>query len=207
MKKSLKMAAVLAVVATVFSGCITATIVYAKLVSDEKKEITSGKVFEMEKGTVLYDDGLVLSFKEYGKFIQVDKLDGSFLIITPNYAYEGNALTKTYRQQENTDGEFYYSDRSRVFPIQWIRWEKFRDDIVDDVNSSEGKTVVANETCVSFKTVFTEVAGYKRIYMLKQEGARILFEAKNVNSACLVDFTVPADWTKEEGKIEYAEAF
>jgi len=207
MKKSLKIAAILAVVATVLSGCITATIIYAKLVSDEKKEITSGKVFEIEKGTVIYKDGVVLSFKDYGKFIQVNKPDGSFLIITPNYTYECNTLTKTYRQQENTDGEFYYSDRSRVFPVEWIRWEKFRDDIVDDVNSSEGKTTVANETCISFTSIYAQVAGYKRIYMLKQEGSRILFEAENVNSACLVDFTVPADWTKEAGKIEYSEAF
>ena len=207
MKKTLKMAAVLAVVATLFSGCITATIIYAKQVSDEKKEITGDKVFEIEKGTITYKDGTVLSFKENGKYIEIDEPDGDFFIITPDYAYEGNALIKKYRQQENTDGTFYYSDRSLVFPVKWFRWERFRDDIVNDVNGSEGSIHIAGKQCISFTNDNMEVAGYNRIYMYKREGARILFEAIDVNSACLVDFQVPADWEKESGRIEFNESF
>jgi hypothetical protein len=207
MKKSFKIVAVLAVVATLFSGCITATVLLSKAASDEKKEITSGKVFEIEQATVEFANGDILAFKDYGKYIRVDKANGDFLIITPSTAYEGSYQTLTYREQKNTDGTFYYSDVSYVFPENWFRFEKFADDVLGDVTSHEGYETVAGKSCVSFSDIDYEVAGYKRIYMYKEENGRIVRRALNMNGGCNAEFKVPEGFTKKSGSIDYGERF
>ncbi len=208
MKKALFIVA-LAFVATAFTGCITATLLMSKASSDEKDEIKSGKVFQIERATVEYATGEVLSFKDYGKYIRIDKLNGDFLIITPTKAYEGTKSSKTYREQKNNNGEFYYSDRSYVFPTKWFRLDKFADDLIGDTNNSETLRTVAGKTCTSFRDDDHgyEVAGYERIYMYKEENKDVVRRALNMNSSCNVEFTVPSDFTKESGNIAYGERF
>ena len=209
MKKSITIVAVIAFVATLFSGCITATILMSKGASDEKTEITGGKVFEIEKATVEYANGDVLSFKNYGKFLRVDKSNGDFFIITPTTAYEGKAKGKTYVEKENTDGTFYYSDRSYVFPTKWFRLEKFADDMIAGTNNRETYRSVAGKNCTAFRDddIQYEVAGYKRIYMYKEEGGDVSIHALNMNNSCNVVFEVPADYTKQSGSIDFGERF
>ena len=67
MKKGWKVAIGLMAVAGIMSGCITTSIVMAKLAADEKAEIISGKVFTIEKATVTYQDGRILNFIDNGK--------------------------------------------------------------------------------------------------------------------------------------------
>jgi len=209
MKKTITIVAVLAFVATMFSGCLTATLLMSKGASDEKNEITQGKVFEIEKATVEYANGDVLSFKDYGKFIRVDKSNGDFLIITPTAAYECTKASKSCVMQKNNNGEFYYSDRSYVFPTKWFRLEKFADDIVSDTNHAESIRTVAGKTCTSFrdKEHGYEVAGYNRIYMYKEENGEVLRRALNMNSSCNAVFEVPSDYSQRTGSIEYGEKF
>ena len=207
MKKTLKVIALSAVVATLMSGCITATILRTKWASDEKKEITSGKVFEVAQGTVVYSDGTILSFKEHGKYIRIDHTNLNITIITPEYAYECYYYKGTYARQENTDGTFYYSNLSYVFPVEWFRWEKFADDLVDNQNHSEGTKYVADQKCISFTKDRYEVAGYKRIYMYKEEDGTVLRRAMSFTSHCDADFNVPASYTKTSDKITFDESF
>ena len=54
MKKTIKLFVALSIVATLLSGCITATVLMTKWAIDEQKEIKSGKVFKEAQGTVEY---------------------------------------------------------------------------------------------------------------------------------------------------------
>lgn len=209
MKKTLKMTAILAVVATLMSGCITATILLTKWASDEKEEITGGKVFEVAQATVTYSDGSVLAFKNHGKYIRFTRSNGEFVIITPDYCYECFPSRKGYARQANNNGTFYYSNLSYVFPVEWFRWERFADDVINDVNKKEGTKVVAGQTCKSFSDSDTdyEVAGYKRIYMYKEVNGTVLRRAVEYTSSENAEYEVPAGWEKIGNSIDFSEDF
>ena len=207
MKKSIKFYAVLAVVAVLFSSCITATLIMSGLASEEKKEILSGTVFNIPNGTIIYNDGSVLSFKKYGKYIRFEDYDGDFVIITPSYVYQCDHVYKTYAKDKNKDGKYYYTNLSRVFPVEWYRWDKFAKDMVSESNKAEGTMVCAGMSCVAFFTANEDVAGYKRIFMYKEVNERKLFEAIDFSSSCNADFEVPNDYEENDNKIVYSEKF
>lgn len=211
MKKSFKLFAALSVVAIALSGCITATVLMTKWAIDEKNEIVSGKVFEESTGSVFYSydgysEGMSLKFKENGKYIRVDRPNsGYFVIITPNKVYKGNTKDKTYVEDENKDGLFYYSDLSMVFPTEWFRWEDFADYMVSDdsENKSEGTAYYADKKCVTFSDEDKSVAGYKRVYMYKKVGSKEYFRATRWGQGCDATFTPPSDCKKVSGSIDY----
>lgn len=207
MKKSFKMFAVMATVTVLFSGCITATIVMSTLATKEKNKILDGEVFEIPQGTVYYEDGSVLSFRRYGQYVRFDDYDGDFTIITPEKVFQGDHVYKEYREASNKGGKYYYTDLSRVFPVEWFRWDKFAKDMVSDSNQAEGTMVVGGQTCVSFTSAKEEIAGYKRIYMYKEVGSRIEFRAIDFSSSCHAEFEVPADYTKTKDEVVYTDKF
>ena len=148
MKKTIKLFVALSIVATLLSGCITATVLMTKWAIDEQKEIKSGKVFKEAQGTVEYSTDayssgkIVLQFKEYGKYIYITKPNKDFILITPTDVYKGNITDQTFRHAKNTDGNYYFSDLSMVFPVEWFRWEKFSEYMIaDDTNKIEGTDI------------------------------------------------------------------
>lgn len=213
MKKTLKMVAALSVVATLLSGCITATVLMTKWAVDEKNEIIGGKVFTESSGTVYYSyngrtEGLKLTFKENGKYIRTDKYDGTFTIITPKDVYHGNIYDGTYVHQTQKNGEYYYSDLSMVFPVEWFRWEKFADTMVsDNVNKAEGTEYITGKKCITFTEDNYKVAGYSRIYMYKKTNGSMEFTATRWKQEYDDEFTVPVGCKEVSGSIDFSENF
>ena len=205
MKKTIKFYAVLAAVTVLFSGCITATIVMSTLATKERDKIKDGEVFEIPNGTVIYEDGSPLSFKKYGSYLRFDDYDGDFVIITPKFVYQCDHVYKTYAIDSNKDGKYYYSNLSRVFPVEWYRWDKFAKDIYGNENKAEGTMNVAGWSCTSFTSYKEEVAGYKRIFMYKDEKDRVLFRAIELKTACHAEFEVPSDYKQTDDDVVYSE--
>lgn len=223
MKKSTKIIAALVLVAGIMSSCITATVLRAKWAVEEEEEIVSGKVFTLEKGTFFYryqglTQGMALAFKDYGKYLRVDNYYAkTFIIITPDKVYKGYTDDKTYVEKENTNGAYYYSDLSMVFPIEWFRFEKFADDMVDSENTnkkegfiyfnpSEGGDI-KNFKCITFTDDGYEVAGYERIFISKKENNKLVFECNRTRKDCALELSVPSDYKKKSGTIDYEEDF
>ena len=209
MKKTFKIAAAIALVATVMTGCITATVLYYNEMTKEKAEITDGKVFELAQATVTYSDGTVLSFKENGKFLRVEHNDlRTVTIITPDYAYQMDINNKTYAKQENKNGTFYYSDLSLVFPEDWFDYHViWLQDVMRGGENNKGKMDVADKECVSYSEDNTVYAGYKRIYMYKEVDGNVYRRAKLLVSTVIDDFTVPADFKQTSSSIDFSEKF
>ena len=209
MKKTFKIAAAIALVATVMTGCITATVLYYNEMTKEKAEITDGKVFELAQATVTYSDGTVLSFKENGKFLRVEHSDlRTVTIITPDYAYQMDIINKTYAKQENKNGTFYYSDLSLVFPEDWFDYHViWLQDVMRGGENNKGKMDVADKECVSYSEDNTVYAGYKRIYMYKEVDGNVYRRAKLLVSTVIDDFTVPADFKQTSSSIDFSEKF
>ena len=215
MKKSTKIIAALVIVAGVMSSCITATVLRAKWAVEEEEEIVSGKVFEQEKGTFFYSyqgltDGISLAFKDYGKYLRVDnKYAKTITIITPDKVYQCDTEDKTYVEVENTNGTYYYSNLSMVFPLQWFRFEKFADDMVDseNTNKKEGSVYIQDKKCITFTDDGYEVAGYDRIFMYKKENNKQVFKCSRLRSDCALELKVPSDYKKVSGSIDYKEDF
>ena len=215
MKKSTKIIAALVLVAGIMSSCLTATVLRAKWAVEEEEEIVSGKVFEQEKGTFFYSyqgltEGMSLGFKDYGKYLRVDNnYAKTFIIITPDKVYQGDKEAKTYVEVENTNGAYYYSDLSMVFPLQWFRFEKFADDMVDseNTNKKEGSIYIQDKKCITFTDDDYEVAGYDRIFMAKKENGKQIFKCSRLRSDCAVELSVPSDYKKVSGRIDYEEDF
>ena len=212
MKKSMKIFAALSVVALVFSGCITATVLMTKWAVDEEKEIESGSVFKESEATIIYScdgwsEGMTLRFKDYGKYIRIDKHNTDFIIITPDSVYKGNVDNKTYVAKYNDDGEMYYTNISMVFPVEWFRWEKFAEYMVDDTNKKEGSEYIHDRKCVTFTDNDYKVAGYKRIYMYKEINGSIKFNARQWKQGCEAEFAPPANCKRVSGSIDYEVYF
>ena len=223
MKKSTKIIAALVLVAGIMSSCLTATVLRAKWAVEEEEEIVSGKVFEQEKGTFFYSyqgltEGMSLGFKDYGKYLRVDNnYAKTFIIITPDKVYQGDKEAKTYVEVENTNGAYYYSDLSMVFPLQWFRFEKFADDMVDSENTNKKEGTIyykpsqggdlTNFKCITFTDDDYEVVGYERVFISKKENNKTVFECRRTRKECVLDLKVPSDYKKRSGNIDYKEDF
>ena len=205
MKKTIKVYAVMALVTVLFSGCITATILMSNASKKEEEKILAGEVFGIPNGTITYTDGSTLSFKRYGSYIRFDDYDGDCVIITPSKVYQCDHVHKTYAFDSNKDGKYYYTSLSRVFPVDWYRWDKFAKDLVGDSNKAEGTAVYAGQTCVTFVTAQMEIAGYKRIYMFREVSDRVLFEAKEFSTSCNAVFEVPEGYKDSGDDVVYTE--
>ena len=215
MKKSVKIVAALAVVAIALSGCITATVLMTKWAVDEQKEIKSGKVFKETQGTVEYSSDayssgkIVLQFKDNGKYIYITKPNQDFILITPTDVYKGNIEDKIYRHAKNTDGNYYFSNLSMVFPTEWFRWEKFAEYMVsdDETNKLEGSEYICGKKCVTFTDDNYKVAGYNRIYMYKKEGSATIYNAVSFSNKFDANFQIPGGCHEISGAIDYDESF
>lgn len=223
MKKSTKIIAALVIVAGVMSSCLTATVLRAKWAVEEEEEIVSGKVFEIEKGTFFYSyqgltEGIVLGFKDNGKYLRVDnKYDKTITIITPDKVYQCDTEDKTYVEVDNTNGTYYYSDLTMVFPLQWFRFEKFADDMVDSENTNKKEGTIyftpkeggdlKNFKCITFTDDDYEVVGYERVFISKKENGKTVFECRRTRKECVLDLKVPSDYKKKSGDIDYKEDF
>ena len=223
MKKSTKFFAALAVVTLIMSSCITATVLRAQWAVDEKEEITSGKVFEEKQGTFFYSykgysEGLILCFKDSGEYIYVEnKAAKTFVVITPKKVFYGDMEDKTYIVKDNNKGTYYYSNLSMVFPIQWFRWEKFADDMVDSEESNKKEGTVyftpkeggdfKNLKCNTFTDDGYEVLGYNRIYISKKENGKQVFELRRTRKNCAYKFEVPTGYKEVSGSIDFNENF
>ncbi len=208
MKKNFKIAATVAVVALVLSGCVTATVVLTNEAVKEEEEIESGNVFETSKATVTYYNNVVLSFKQNGKFIRVDEPNyDRARIIRPDSVFELDLKYKTYISTPNTNGKWYYSDQSYVFPVDWFELHTFLGDVWTSDNSEKGKMDVAGVECVSYTCDKYEYAGYNRIYMYKKIGSSLHRCAIKYEWKCEADFDIPADFHKVSGTVTYSKDF
>ena len=214
MKKTIKLFVALSIVATLLSGCITATVLMTKWAIDEQKEIKSGKVFKEAQGTVEYSTDtyssgkIVLQFKEYGKYIYITKPNKDFILITPTDVYKGNITDQTFRHAKNTDGNYYFSNLSMVFPVEWFRWEKFSEYMIaDDTNKIEGTEYICGKKCVTFNEDDFKVSGYNRVYMYKKDGRTTLLDATSFSNKFETNFQIPGGCHEVSGTIEYTENF
>jgi hypothetical protein len=207
MKKTFKFAAMTALATLALTGCVTTTVLLTDAANKEEAEIKSGKVFEIQIGTVTYDGLLTLEFKDYGKYIQVTNYaKGTALIIRPDSAFSLDTYNKTYTASPNTQGRFYYSDQSMVFPEAWFDLQTWVGDLLSNDNEKEKKNVAGKE-CAAFITDRYEYAGYKRIYMYKKFGSNVSFKANDFRSTYESNFEVPQGYKRLGEGVAYSSDF
>ncbi len=209
MKKSFKFAAMIAAVALVMSGCITATVVLTEAANKEEEEILSGQVFEVEKATVTYHNNVILSFKQNGKFIRVEEPNkDKVTIIRPDSAFEINTRDKSYISSPNTNGKYYYSDQAYVYPDDWFDLHMFLGDVWTTEDENKSTTMdVAGRECKAYKSDRFEYAGYKRVFMYKKVGSTILISAISFDYSCIDDFAVPDGFQHWQGTVYCSRDF
>lgn len=208
MKKGWKVAIGLVAVAGIMSGCITTSIVMAKLAADEKAEIISGKVFEIEKATVTYQDGRVLNFVENGKYIRVEiPREHKLVLINPDSAFVCDTWDKTYASIFNHNGTAYYSDIAMVFPPHWIDLHRFAGAIISDEKTSAEKLTVADKWCTCYTRNGYVSAGWERIMMYREDNGNVLLKATKLVEENNAIYELPAGYKCTGHTIEFAEDF
>ena len=208
MKKGWKVAIGLVAVAGIMSGCITTSIVMAKLAADEKAEIISGKVFTIEKATVTYQDGRILNFIDNGKFIRIDdSREHKLILINPDSAFVCDTWAKTYSSILNNNGTAYYSNLSLVFPPHWIDLHRFAGALVSDEKTSADKLTVAGKWCTCYTRNGYVCAGWERVMLYREDNGNVLLKAIQFNESGHADYELPAGYRCVGHTIEFAEDF
>lgn len=130
-------------------------------ITAEANEIASGKVFTVEKGEVTYNDGSVVTFKDYGKIWQLK--DGNELTIFK----EG--VLYTIDLDTNTGYRTDYADSYSGCPfIFWEKLYEYGDKLGGDVRKST--ETIAGKKCTVFTTSDGEsVGGWERVLFKSDE--------------------------------------
>lgn len=182
MKKLFKLAAI-AAAAVSLSSCTLASIVkdYVK-VAEEAAEIASGKVFLVEKGTVTYDDGSILTFKDNGKNWASILVDGDYksgIVVKDEVMYQINYSEKTYYKMDAEGGT--------VCPfIFWETLYEFGNDF-EEAAISKGSQTIAGKDCKLFEVDGETLGGWKRILFLSNEFKAVKWEDKCDESLFKID--------------------
>lgn len=167
MKKIYNFAAVVAAAVTLAScGVVDLVKDYAK-VAQEAAEIAEGKMFTVETGTVTYDDGMVLTFKNYGRnWASIDiEPDGSKsgIIVTDRYMYQVSFGEGVYTKMAVE--EYGFAGCPFIF---WETLYEFGDDI-NPAAVSKGTEKIAGKTCKVFEVDGEVMGGWSRILFLTDE--------------------------------------
>ena len=150
----------------------------------EIEEVMDGKVFQIPKGTVTYDDGTTLSFEEYGKKQRVENGTGVLLYLDKTY-YSFNTQEKTGTKYTFTS-EYTYNTAYCFLEETW-KLANY------DETITKSTETIAGKKC----TVYTDSddnsknGGWERISFVINEVRATSFTTSVPANA----FTVPADYT------------
>lgn len=149
-------------------------------INDEAEEIASGKVFTVAKGSVTYNDGTVLTFKEYGK-VWKSETETEIFIVNDGICYTIDVETGTGYSIDYTEG---FTGCPYIF---WEKLYKFGDALGAEIK--ESKATIAGKKCTVFKADDgTEVAGWERILFKDGDTLEAVSWSDNVpNDAFSVD--------------------
>ena len=161
--KNLIIVAVSGMMALGITGCtmLGSVVTGVQEVSKEAEEIASGKVFTVEKGVVTYNDGTILTFKDFGKVWKV-QTEGALTIANEDDYYVIDLETNTGYRTENYEG---FSGCPFIF---WEKLYEFGDGLGAEIKKS--KATIAGKKC----SVFTGedgavVAGWERVLFKSDE--------------------------------------
>lgn len=175
--------AALAAATMVFASCgMVGIIKDAAKVAEEALEISEGKMFTVKNGTVKYNNGTTLTFKNYGKnWATIDELEGSGTIITDDYMYVLDLANRTYTKTANWGYEFA--------GCPYIFWEtlyEFGDDNTPAA-VSKGKRNIAGKSCKIYEVEGEIAGGWNRILFITSEMEAIAWSDNCTESMFSVD--------------------
>lgn len=193
MKKSIFI--ILAAASMLLSSCITATILHSKDANEEAQEISNGTIFQIEKGTVTYDNGVTFAFRDFGRMQYIK--DGRITtILTPtdsisiNTQFENYTITP-WEREGNYDSQY-------VFRLRQYELDGWVETVVGDESKTTKTVTIAGKSCQCVIIDSGEFAGYKRVLMRYRENNGKKFEAKSFSSdADEKLFKVPEDYRKK----------
>ncbi len=160
--------------AVLVSMCMTSCLMSAlndvAKVTEEAEEIASGKCFTVKTGTITYEDGTIVTFKDYGKtWASHVEATGERIIVKDGAYYTLNVTDKVYYEE-------YYGDNYSGCPyIFWENMYEFGDDWGEE-NLKKSTEVIAGKKC----TVFTaedgsKVGGWERVLFLETAGDDMVY--------------------------------
>ena len=147
----------------------------------EIEEVMEGKVFQIPKGTVTYDDGTTLSFEEYGKKQRIEKGTDVLLYLDKTY-YSFNTQEKTGTKYTFT-GEYTYNTAYCFLEETW-KLANYNENVKKSSETIAGKkcTVYTNSEDNS------KYGGWERISFVINEVRATSFTTNVASNA----FTAPA---------------
>ena len=150
----------------------------------EIEEVMEGKVFQIPKGTVTYDDGTTLSFEEYGKKQRIEKGTDVWLYLDKTY-YSFNTQEKTGTKYTFT-GEYTYNTAYCFLEETW-KLANYDETITKSTETIAGKKC----TIYTDSEDGTKYGGWERISFVINEVRATSFTTNVASNA----FTVPTDYT------------
>ncbi len=146
------------------TSCLMSALNDVTKVTEEAEEIAEGKCFTVKTGTITYEDGTIVTFKDYGKtwatFIEASS---ERVVVKDGTYYALSVTNKTYTEE-------YYGDSYSGCPfIFWESAYELGDKWGGEIKKS--KETIAGKKC----TVFTaedgsKVGGWERVLFLEAGG-------------------------------------
>src|SRR5574344_92002 len=139
-------------------------------VSDEANEIAAGKCFTVKEGTVTYESGDIVTFKEYGKeWAQYNAETKTHVVVKGGVYYSIDETAKTYYQTNYGDA---YSGCPYIFWESAYEWG----DKWGGAELKKSHETIAGKKCTVFTTGSEKVGGWERILFLStsSDGSSVL---------------------------------
>ena len=184
-----------------------------KVVATEN-EISSGKLFTIESGTVTYKDGTVLSFSNYGRKFYLDVVSRSYAVIWDGEnLYQLDHVFKTYTVLSGESislvavgevREYVFNDE---FYKLWYEKVSKYGDVSGEVANAETRTIAGKDVTVyvngddEYGKQYT--AGWNRIILLDGDGSENNPDniiAVSIKESYSGSFTVPAGYMLESNE-------
>ncbi len=145
------------------TSCLTTAVKNLEKVTEEATEIAEGKCFTVKQGTITYEDGRVVTFKDYGKtWASANATEHT--VVKDGAYYVLDVENKTYY-------ESYYSDSYSGCP--YIFWENLYEygDKWAGSNIKKSTETIAGKKCTIFTTEDQQtVGGWERVLFLSING-------------------------------------
>ncbi len=142
------------------TSCLSALLGGINKIAEEAQEIAEGKCFTVETGTVTYEDGTVVTFKEFGKTWA--SLEGDErIVVKDGIYYVVDEEEKTYYAE--------YSDEDLYSGCPYIFWESAYEwgDKIPGTELTKSTETIAGKKCTVFSTSEgSKIGGWERILFL-----------------------------------------